>query len=229
MSLPLRISDLRVTAGARQRVLIDIDGLELRPGQSLGISGPSGAGKSTLLYAIAGLAEHCSGQVLWGDTDLLALRSGARAQFRAAHIGMVFQDFLLFDDMSAEANAGIAACFAPKAARAELRARAAAGLTRLGLTDPARSVASFSGGERQRVAIARALAGDPAILLADEPTASLDRAAADQVIEDLCTAAHARGSTLIGVSHDESLLVRMDRVLRIENGQPVRSSSERAA
>ena len=229
MSLPLRISDLKVTAGARNRVLIDLPRLALQSGQSLGISGPSGAGKSTLLYAIAGLSEHCSGEVRWGNTDFLALRSGARAAFRAAHIGMVFQDFLLFDEMSADANAAIAACFAPKPARAGLRARAETSLARLGLTDTARSVASFSGGERQRVAIARALAGDPAILLADEPTASLDRDAADRVIEDLSSAAREQGTTLVTVSHDQALLARMDRVLHLENGRPVGTETERAA
>lgn len=229
MSFPLHITDLKVTAGARHRVLIDIDQLELPAGQSLGISGPSGAGKSTLLYAMAGLAEHCSGQVHWGDTELLALRGGARTAFRAAHIGMVFQDFLLFDEMSADANAAIAGCFAPKSARRELRARAKAGLARLGLTDTGRSVASFSGGERQRVAIARALAGAPEVLLADEPTASLDRAAADQVIQDLTSAAEEHGTTLVTVSHDEALLARMDHILRLQNGRPVDAPAERAA
>lgn len=218
MPLPLDLLDLRVT-NARGRVLLDAPALSVLPGEAVGIRGPSGAGKSTLLFALAGLLPEATGQVRWGKTQMLALSPEARAGFRAAHMGLIFQDFLLFEELGAAANAGMGALFRHRSARATLKTRAAKILARLGVSDEPRNVASFSGGERQRVAVARALAHDPSILLADEPTASLDRAAADRLVDDLTTLARTQGKTLITVSHDRALLERMDRVLTIENGQ----------
>jgi len=217
MTLPLTVRDLSVT-DARGRVLLEVPHLDLAPATALGISGPSGAGKSTLLFALAGLAEAASGVVDWGGTDLLGMRPAQRTAFRATHIGMIFQDFLLFDELDALANASLSAMYLPPAARAGVRARAAAYLDRLGIADARRRVASFSGGERQRVAIARALANRAGILLADEPTASLHREAADRLIEDLIAQVRDDGKTLIAVSHDERLLGRMDRVVRVLDG-----------
>ena len=221
----LRIEALQVT-GARGRVLLTLDRLDLAPGTALGIRGPSGAGKSTLLMALAGLAPRMRGRVCWGGQDLAALPEPARAAFRAAHIGMIFQDFLLLEELDAAANAGIAALFAPARDRARLRARAAALLDRLGIGEGGagrRAVALMSGGERQRVAVARALAHDPAIVLADEPTASLDRAAGDRLADALVAltrpAAGGRARTLVTVSHDPALLARMDRVLELRDGR----------
>jgi putative ABC transport system ATP-binding protein len=137
-------------------------------------------------------------------------------------MGLVFQDFLLFEELSAAANAALAGAYAPRAARPQLARRVQATLARLGLaTGERRTVESFSGGERQRVAVARALANDPAIILADEPTASLDRAAADRLIDDLVALAHEGGKTLITVSHDPALHARMDRLVTIADGRLV--------
>ena len=133
-------------------------------------------------------------------------------------IGLIFQDFLLFDELSPAANAGLTALFARRTRRSDIRQRAEERLDHLGVPQDSRTVASFSGGERQRVAISRALATDPAILLADEPTASLDRPAADRLIDDLLTLARTTGKTLIAVSHDSHLLDRLDRVLTVEDG-----------
>ena len=134
---------------------------------------------------------------------------------------MIFQDFLLFDELGAEDNAGLQALFAPKAARAGLRSRATALLEGLGVPTGARTVTSFSGGERQRVAVARALAHDPPIVLADEPTASLHRDAADELTDDLLSRVREKGRTLIVVSHDDRLLQRMDRTFALKDGRPV--------
>ncbi len=236
----LRVEGLEVSA-PDGRVLLSVPALQVAAGASLGIAGPSGAGKSTLLFALAGLLPRAAGRVWWGETDILALSGAGRAAFRAAHLGFVFQDFMLFDELGAAGNAGIAACFAPKARRAGLRARARAGLAALGVPKGTRSVASFSGGERQRVGLARALAGEPAILLADEPTASLHRAAAEAIAGDLTGAARrqgpgnepanglVRGRTLIAVSHDAHLLGLMDRVLHLENGAAVADRAGAAA
>ncbi|MFY8047512.1 MAG: ATP-binding cassette domain-containing protein, partial [Erythrobacter sp.] len=199
--LPLAVAGLRVSAEAG-RVLVSLPALDLPAGASLAIRGPSGAGKSTLLHALAGLLE-AEGTVRWGETEILALPPARRAAFRRAHVGLVFQDFLLFEELDAEANAALAAGFAPAPERAPIRARARRALDRLGLGGVAgRPAASFSGGERQRIAIARALANDPAVILADEPTASLDRAAADRLIEDLVALARDEGRTLVVTSHD---------------------------
>ncbi|MEM1389403.1 MAG: ATP-binding cassette domain-containing protein [Pseudomonadota bacterium] len=216
--MDLTVSDLVVTA-ERGQVILSVPNLTVKAGALVGVRGPSGAGKSTLLFALAGLLGNAKGRVAWGDTDLIALSQGRRTTFRAANIGMIFQDFLLFEELSAQANADLAALFRPKRARGEISERARERLTHLAVPDQDRRVASFSGGERQRVAVARALAHDPPILLADEPTASLHRAAADALIDDLSTMVHEAGKSLIAVSHDTALLERMDRVVSIEDGQ----------
>lgn len=213
----LHLRDLQVTAPSG-RVLLNIAALDVPAGDCVGVTGPSGAGKSTLLYALAGLMPNASGIIRWGDTDLNAQGEAARAAFRADNIGMIFQDFLLFDELDAAANASVASLFRPASARADIRDRAASLLDRLGISPDPRSVASYSGGERQRVAVARALANDPGILLADEPTASLHREAADRLSDDLIAMARDFGKTLIVVSHDAALIGRMDRVLTIRDG-----------
>lgn len=217
-TLSLNVSDLRVT-NARGRVVLDAPTLSVAPGETIGIRGPSGAGKSTLLFALAGLLPEAAGKVLWGDTDLLDQSPEARAAFRAANIGLIFQDFLLFEELGAVANAGVGALFRRKSARAALTSRASEMLSRFGISDEPRNVATLSGGERQRVAVARALAHDPAILLADEPTASLDRAAADLLAKDLIALTREQAKTLIVVSHDPALLDKMDRILSVADGQ----------
>lgn len=221
MTLPLAVEGLRVV-NDRGRALLAVDSLAVPPGSLVGVRGPSGAGKSTLLFALAGLAENASGAVRWGDTNMLHLGGEARAAFRAENMGMIFQDFLLFDELDALGNAALPALFRRKAHRGPLADRATGFLRHLGLEREIeakpRTVTSFSGGERQRVAIARALANDAGILLADEPTASLHREAADALIGDLVSLARDRGRTMIAVSHDLNLLDRMDRVLTITDG-----------
>lgn len=219
MGLPLSVSSLEVRS-PEGRLLLSLPAFDAPAGALIGVRGPSGAGKSTLLYALSGLVDHTAGAVRWGETDILRLGSGHRTAFRAGNIGMIFQDFLLFEELDALGNAGVAALFHRRTDRARLRARAAARLERLGLSTGQRSVASFSGGERQRVAIARAMAAEAPILLADEPTASLDRPTADKLIDDLVALARDAGTTLIAVSHDQRLMERMDRVLTIVDGAP---------
>lgn len=218
--LGLRVDNLTVSNG-RGRVLLNVPTLKVAPGQLVGVRGPSGAGKSTLLHAVAGLLPAASGQVIWGDTDLLALGGEARTRFRAAHMGFIFQDFMLFDELSPLDNASLPALFAPKAKRSGLIAAARAQLGRLGVPEDRRQVASFSGGERQRIAVSRALAANPDVILADEPTASLDRKAADALIADLTGLARDQGKTLLAVSHDPALLEVMDQVITVADGQLV--------
>ncbi|MCB1835592.1 MAG: ATP-binding cassette domain-containing protein, partial [Geminicoccaceae bacterium] len=135
------------------------------------------------------------------------------------------QDYHLFEELSALGNAGLAASFAPAADREHIRRGAGQWLDRLGLGGMGgRSVASFSGGERQRIAVARALAGEPPIVLADEPTASLDRAAADALAGDLAGLGRSGKRTLIAVTHDAALASLLDRQLTIVDGRIVEDS-----
>ena len=146
------------------------------------------------------------------------MNDAARAAFRRSHVGLIFQDFLLFEELSALGNASLATAFNPAAKRRSITDTARDFLKSLKVPAEARTVDSFSGGERQRTAIARALAHDPEIILADEPTASLDRKTADALIEDLISLTRARNKTLIAVSHDQHLLDRMDRVVEVTDG-----------
>lgn len=216
----LMIERLSVVADA-DTPLVDVPGLELQPGTSLGISGPSGAGKSTLLYALAGLVPASRGKILWGQTDLTDLSERHRSAFRAAHMGLIFQDFLLFEELDALANAALPGQFRRRGERERVRSNARHQLERLGIEPTGRRVVSFSGGERQRVAVARALAGDPPIVLADEPTASLHRDAADRLIDDLLGLVTEARRSLVIVSHDRSVLHRLDRVVELADGRPV--------
>ena len=228
MTLPLDLRGLRVAA-PDGRALIDVPRLSLPAGACVGVRGPSGAGKTTLLHALAGLLD-AEGSVRWGATDLLALPPGGRTAFRAAHVGLIFQDFLLFEELSARENAAVAAMFAPAAARPAIRARADERLRALGLDpDDPRPVSGQSGGERQRVAVARALAGGAGLILADEPTASLHREAADRLVGALATLVRDTGTTLIAVSHDPALIDRMDRVLTVADGRLADDAVRRAA
>jgi len=222
----LAVEGLRVT-GEGGREILNVPDLTASPGEAVVVRGPSGAGKSTLLFAIAGLARPAAGRICWGGTDIAALSDRARAAFRRQTFGIVFQDHLLFEELSALANAGIAALYAPRRARAAIRAKAAAELSALGLNGHAgRRTESYSGGERQRIAVARALAADPAVLLADEPTASLDRDTADALAEALFALSRCADRTLIAVSHDPSFHARADRVIEIVDGRLAGSAAD---
>ena len=211
--MELAVEGLRVEAGGR--TLLAVDTLTVGCGLTV-LLGPSGAGKSTLLHVLAGLLVPTAGTVRWGGAELSDLTEPEHARFRREHVGLVFQDAALFEELSAAANAAVAALFAPAAERASLRETSRAALRRFGVPAETRRAATLSGGERQRVAMARALAADPAILLADEPTASLDAAAAAALADDLVDAARTR--TAIVATHDERLAARADRVVSLRDG-----------
>lgn len=203
-------------------MLLQVEKLTIAQGQSVAIRGASGAGKSTLLHVISGLLPPRAGEVRWGNTDLVALPEAARTSFRRSHIGMIFQDYLLFDELDVLGNAALGAAFAPRSDRAALRDRAQGWLDKLGLGKAgARRTGGLSGGERQRVAVARALCNRPAVILADEPTASLDRDAANRLITDLVDVSQAQGSTLLCVTHDIGLIESLNRTLTMADGQIV--------
>jgi len=220
----LTVEGLRVT-NRDGRVLLDVPWLTVPPGQSLALRGASGAGKSTLLHVLSGLVRPTAGRVVWGGQDIAALGEDARARFRRQTLGLIFQDCHLFEELSATGNAALAAAFAPQAERAAILSSAERWLTGLGLSHTGkRTVDTCSGGERQRIAVARALAADPAVILADEPTAALDRANADALGADLVALAAQGGRTLITVTHDAALAARMGRQIALADGRIVEDS-----
>ncbi|GHF16340.1 sulfate/molybdate ABC transporter ATP-binding protein [Pseudolysinimonas yzui] len=188
---------------------------EVPDGRVLGIVGPNGAGKSSLLAAIAGLVD-ASGAIRLGETDLLAVPAQRRG------IGVVFQDFLLFPHLSVLDNVAFAARVRGGGWTAA-RAKADPWLTRFDLTELAqRHPDALSGGQAQRVAVARALAAEPAVLLLDEPMASLDVEIRDDVRADLARHLREFGGPAIVVTHDrEDAAALADEVLVLERGRVV--------
>jgi cell division transport system ATP-binding protein len=191
--------------------------LNIAKGELVYLAGPSGAGKSTLLKMIAAIERPSSGRVTVNGHDIGKLKR-AGVPFLRRNLGLIFQHQRLLNDRSILANTMLPLLVtgAPKA-QAEQRARAA--LDKVGLLDRANAnPMELSGGEQQRVAIARAIVNRPQIILADEPTANLDRAAADKVLDAL-RAFHSVGVTCMISTHDEQVLDTAARVIRLDQGQ----------
>ena len=226
---PLTLDGVTVTVpepGGTRITILDIPALHISPGESVGIAGPSGAGKTSLLHVIAGLLLPSTGTVRWED-DVVSVRSEeARDRWRRHSAGLVFQDFALVPELSVLNNILLPATFGAWRIPAALRSEAAALTERMGLAKRHARVASLSRGEQQRVAVARALLPKPALLLADEPTASLDAESGAAVIAMLLDGTRERGATFIAVSHDSALLARLDRVIRLEGGRIVEDRAQ---
>lgn len=205
-------------AEGRDFVVLDIAALDSAPGALTVVTGPSGSGKSTLLYALSGLQTVDAGCIHWAGTDIVPLGETARDRWRRKTIGMVFQDFHLIEELSPLDNVLVPAWFSRFRA-GPLRDRAAALMEEFGVPASRRRLSDLSRGERQRVALARALLFDPPVILADEPTASLDREAGGKVIDSLRLLARDRARLVLAVSHDPDLIAAADRVLRLEHGR----------
>lgn len=191
------------------------------------INGPSGSGKSTLLNLIGSLEPPDSGTVTVDGAPVPDPRHAV--EFRRRMVGFVFQDNLLLPYLTAQANIG-AALMATHAGRHERDERAAALLAEVGLADRAGHLPSeLSGGQRQAVAIARALANSPRVLLADEPTGSLDSRSAERALDLLASLRDRYGMTVIVVSHDPAVADRADRVVHLVDGLVAGSDDGRAA
>lgn len=193
--------------------------LEVERGAFVALVGPSGSGKSTLLALLGALDRPTSGRVVFDGADLLRASDAARTRVRR-RIGIVFQGGPTLRRVTAVDNVGI-----PLVARGvpatEREARARAALGRVGLADRAGSPPEeLSGGELQRLGVARALVGDPELVLADEPTSSLDRENA-AAVADLLSAAHAEGRTVVVATHDDALVARATRVVELAHGRVV--------
>jgi putative ABC transport system ATP-binding protein len=208
-------------AGRRFEALSAVD-VELRPGRMMAIAGPSGSGKSTLIQVLAGLRRPDAGALRHGNVDILSLSERRRDRWRRDNVGLVFQDFHLIAEMTPEDNVLVAAWFNHFSA-ASLRPRARRLLADLGVPASRARIAALSRGERQRVAIARALIFDPPLVLADEPTASLDGEGAAAVATLLADLARGQGRAVAVVSHDERVIALADDVLRLERGRALTS------
>ena len=221
MSPPnLEVRDLlvRYSDGFGAVTALDVAQLRVPGGALLAVTGPSGSGKSTLLYALAGLLRPQRGTIHWDEQDILARGESARDRWRRHSIGFAFQDFHLLPELTPLQNVLLPASFERWAIDAAIRARAVALLDRFAVPQARRTTALLSRGEQQRVALARALLYDPPIILADEPTASLDAAAGAAVAEMLVGLSSDEGRTVIAVSHDPALIVRCTARITLEHG-----------
>ncbi|MDO9315899.1 MAG: ATP-binding cassette domain-containing protein [Burkholderiaceae bacterium] len=211
-----RITKCVPDAGGALTILHEIS-FNLQRKQSVAIVGASGSGKSTLLSIIAGLDTPTSGAVRLAGTDLFSLDEDARAAVRAAHVGFVFQSFQLLGNLTALENVMLPL---ELQGRSDARVLATEMLERVGLVDRLRHYPKvLSGGEQQRVALARAFVVQPDVLLADEPTGSLDFATGERVMALMFELNRETGTTLVLVTHDREVAARCDRQLRIEAGR----------
>ncbi len=198
---------------------VDAVDLEVATGEFISIVGPSGSGKTTLLGLLGGLERPDEGQIVVLGHDLARLSATERARLRQHRVGIVFQSFGLIPSLRAAENVALPLAFAG-AAEPERRRRAAAALAEVGLGHAVSArVDELSGGERQRVGVARALVIEPAILLADEPTGSLDDESGDLVLNLLVDAVRRRGCSLILVTHDPRSAARADRRWQMHDGR----------
>jgi putative ABC transport system ATP-binding protein len=197
-------------------ILRDID-FSVGVGETVAILGASGSGKSTLLSIMAGLDTPSQGRVELAGQDIFAMSEDARAAWRGNHLGFVFQNFQLMGHLTALENVMLPLELAGTSNAANL---AKSILTQVGLAERLRHFPKvMSGGEQQRVALARAFVVEPQLLLADEPTGSLDAQTGESIMNLMLQMNKARGTTLILVTHDQKLAQRCDRTLTLEAGR----------
>jgi putative ABC transport system ATP-binding protein len=213
-----RISKQVSDATGTLTILHEID-FTLQARESAAIVGASGSGKSTLLSIIAGLDVPTTGTVMMAGTDIFKLDEDARAAWRAGTLGFVFQSFQLLGNLTALENVMLPL---ELMGAADARTRATEMLGRVGLSQRLGHYPRvLSGGEQQRVALARAFVVRPAVLLADEPTGSLDFATGETVMSLMFELNREAGTTLVMVTHDRAIAARCDRQLRLEAGRLV--------
>ncbi len=196
----------------------DID-LSIGANEFLAITGPSGSGKSSLLYLLGLLDLPTSGEVLLRGRATVHMEEEERAFTRLTMLGFVFQFHFLLPEFTVEENVALPMRALKRLSPSAMRERAGDLLASFGLADHrSKRPDQLSGGQRQRVAVARALANDPPVILADEPTGSLDSKASEQVFAILRDLVDARRKTVVAVTHDLALAARMDRQVQIMDG-----------
>ncbi|MCB1472543.1 MAG: ABC transporter ATP-binding protein [Rhodobiaceae bacterium] len=210
----------RVLAGTVPVTLVKDINLDIGHGEFVAITGPSGSGKSSLLYLLGLLDVPSEGEVRINGRHTAEMDAEARAHLRLATLGFVFQFHFLLPEFSALDNIIIPMRRLGKRSRGEMEARGLELLEALGMGDQARKRPDqLSGGQRQRVAVARALANDPPVILADEPTGSLDSRSTEQVFTILRDIVERDGRTVVAVTHDTDLADRMHRRVHLIDGR----------
>jgi putative ABC transport system ATP-binding protein len=218
---PLRVEGLNHYYGRgelKKQVLFDVS-TEVQAGEIVIVTGPSGSGKTTLLTLVGALRSAQDGSVRVLGEELRAARPATLEKVRR-QIGFVFQQYNLLDALSALQNVELGVRVSRKFTRSQLRTQAKKMLKAVGLEDRMHyKPQQLSGGQRQRVAIARALASRPAMVLADEPTASLDSRSGREVVDEIRTLARDNGTTILLVTHDNRILDIADRIIHLEDGR----------
>lgn len=228
MVLMQHLTKVYRTASVETTSLRDLS-LDIRQGEFVSVTGPSGSGKTTFL-TIAGLLEqHTAREYILDGVDVRGLSDNARSRLRNEKIGFIFQAFNLIPELDVLENVQVPLRYRGLTAGERAR-RAGQALERVGLSArKGRYPSELSGGQQQRVAIARAIAGEPRLLLADEPTGNLDTLMAEGVM-DLLTGLHADGATIVMVTHDPALAACAQREIAIIDGQlALPSRTHRAA
>jgi putative ABC transport system ATP-binding protein len=222
--LSLRLADISVSYPGLPAPVLAIDELAIAAGGRVAITGASGSGKSTFVNIITGLERARQGRIDWSGTDIATLSESRRDRWRAANVGLIMQDFHLFPGLSALDNILLPARLAG-AASSDIVKRAHELLAHTGLSRPDQPIETMSRGEMQRVAVARALLRKPGVIVADEPTASLDVESGEAVGSLLIELADQENSTLIVVSHDTRLTDRLSRHITFDAGRIVHDSA----
>lgn len=201
---------------------LDNVNLTIEKGQFVSIMGPSGCGKSTLLSIMGLLDEPTSGTITIDGTPVVGMDDRTMARFRNRKLGFVFQNFHLIPALNVMDNVELPLLYRGSMSLAERRERVAGVLEKVGLAHRMKHFPSqLSGGQCQRVAVARAIVGMPEILLADEPTGNLDSKMGQEVLE-LLSRLNAEGTTIVMVTHDESIAEKTGRIVRFSDGRQVR-------
>jgi len=208
------------SAATSERPVLSIPQWRIEPGEQILLRGVSGSGKTTLFNIMTGLLHPTKGGVWYDDTSLYNLAEAARDRFRASTIGYIFQSHFLLNTMTAIENVEMPMAFARVLPSSQWRSRATELLSQLGLQDRLHyRPAQLSTGQRMRVAVARALANTPNVLFADEPTASLDAASSEQVMDLIQETCRQNKAILIVASHDPALTKRFEKYADLNAGE----------
>jgi putative ABC transport system ATP-binding protein len=229
MTVALRAENVTKVYGSGADTVRAVDGVsfEVQEGEFVALVGPSGSGKTTMLAMLAGLLQPTAGQIVIEGHEMSAMGDRDRTRFRRQYIGFTFQQNNLVPYLTAQENVDLMLRLNDKPLR-NGTVKSVDLLTRLGLEQRLHHYPSeLSGGQQQRVAIARALIHDPAVVLADEPTASLDTNLAFQVVETFAELIHEQNRAGIMVTHDLRLVHYVDRVIQMQDGQIYRILDDR--